>query len=146
MSLTNLVQKTLFFDVFFIYSLANLLMAYDKSNSTKNLKSWFYPLKTIFRTFGEHLLFCNYVLSWVFPCLFARIPDKREKGSTVPYVIKLSDKTFGLNKHLLRPYPSKGLSYEKRIYNYRHYITETGVLLNILSVSWPTNRGHYIYL
>lgn len=47
------------------------------------------------------------------------VPDNFEKGPQFPYVL-LGDEAFGLSEHVMRPYPSKGLSYEKRIYNYRH--------------------------
>lgn len=37
----------------------------------------------------------------------------------VPYVL-LGDEAFGLSTHLMRPYPSKGLTKEKKVHNYRH--------------------------
>jgi len=62
--------------------------------------------------------------------------DSRE-GTPVPHVL-LGDKAFGLSKNLLRPYPSKNLSHDKRIYNYRH-ATARRVLectFGILSNKW----------
>ena len=47
------------------------------------------------------------------------VPDNFEKGPQFPYVL-LGDEAFGLSEHVMRPYPPKGLSYEKRMYNYRH--------------------------
>ena len=36
----------------------------------------------------------------------------------VPHVI-VADEAFGLKSYLMRPFPSKQLGYEERIYNYR---------------------------
>ena len=48
------------------------------------------------------------------------LPSNDSRESTpVPHVL-LVDEAFGLSKNLLRSYPSKNLSHEKRIYNYRH--------------------------
>jgi hypothetical protein len=45
--------------------------------------------------------------------------DDSREGTPVPHVL-LGDEAFGLSKNLLRPYPSKNVSHEKRIYKYRH--------------------------
>lgn len=47
------------------------------------------------------------------------VPTNCDTGPCVPYVL-LGDEAFGLSKHVMRPYPSKKLTHEKRIYNYRH--------------------------
>lgn len=48
-----------------------------------------------------------------------RAADGSEVGQPVPYVL-LGDEAFGLSRNLMRPYPSKGLTKQKRVYNYRH--------------------------
>lgn len=45
--------------------------------------------------------------------------DIQNSGSPVPFVF-LGDAAFGLSTHVMRPYPEKNLTVEKRIYNYRH--------------------------
>ena len=62
--------------------------------------------------------------------------DSRE-GTPVPHVL-LGDEAFGLSKNFLRPYPSKNLSHEKRIYNYRHARARRVVecTFGILSNKW----------
>lgn len=40
-------------------------------------------------------------------------------GSSQPYVI-IADEAFKLSTNLLTPYPSRGLTARKRVYNYRH--------------------------
>lgn len=59
------------------------------------------------------------------------------EGTPVPYVF-LGDEAFGLSRNLLRPYPSKSLSREKRIYNYRHCRARRVVecTFGILSNKW----------
>lgn len=47
------------------------------------------------------------------------VPNNCTKGPNMPYVL-LGDEAFGLSKHMMRPYPTKGLTHEKRVYNYRH--------------------------
>jgi hypothetical protein len=54
-----------------------------------------------------------------------------------PVHVLLGDEAFGLSKNLLRPYPSKNLSHEKRIYNYRHTSARHVVeCIGILSNKW----------
>ena len=62
--------------------------------------------------------------------------DSRE-GTPVPHLL-LGDEAFGLSKNLLRPYPYKNLSHEKRIYNYRHVRARRVVecTFGILSNKW----------
>jgi len=62
--------------------------------------------------------------------------DSRE-GTPVPHVL-LGDEVFDLSKNLLGPYPSKNLSHEKRIYNYRHERARRVVecTFGILSNKW----------
>ena len=63
--------------------------------------------------------------------------DDSREGTPVPHVL-LGDEAFGLSKNLLRPYPSKNLSHEKRIYNYRHARARRVVecTFGILSNKW----------
>lgn len=57
----------------------------------------------------------------------------------VPYVI-VGDEAFALKKYMMRPYPgkNKGLSQEKRIYNYRHSRCRRTVenYFGILVIQW----------
>lgn len=39
-------------------------------------------------------------------------------NSPQPYVI-IGDEAFGLHRNLLRPYPGRGLSFKRKIFNYR---------------------------
>lgn len=55
----------------------------------------------------------------------------------VPHVF-LGDEAFGLSRHVLRQYPSKNLTVEKKIYNYRHCRARRTVecSFGILSNKW----------
>lgn len=58
-------------------------------------------------------------------------------GPTVPFVL-LGDEAFGLSRRLMRPYPQKKLTKEKRVYNYRHCRARRTVecAFGILSNKW----------
>lgn len=45
--------------------------------------------------------------------------DGTEVGPKMPFVF-LGDEAFGLSRNVMRPYPQKTLTPQKRIYNYRH--------------------------
>jgi len=47
-------------------------------------------------------------------------PDNELPGSKVisPYVI-VADDAFALQRHIMKPFPARNLTYEQRIYNYR---------------------------
>lgn len=47
-------------------------------------------------------------------------PDNELPGSNVisPYVI-VADDAFALQRHIMKPFPARNLTYEQRIYNYR---------------------------
>lgn len=51
------------------------------------------------------------------------IPDPRplpndENGQPMPFVV-VGDEAFGLSRHILRPFPRKNLSVQKKVFNYR---------------------------
>ncbi|XP_052739427.1 uncharacterized protein LOC128198369 [Bicyclus anynana] len=56
-------------------------------------------------------------------CGSLKIPNSTKlpnsNGLPQPFVF-LGDEAFGLQKHILRPFPNKSLNKEERIYNYRH--------------------------
>lgn len=66
-----------------------------------------------------------------------RLSADTAEGTPVPHVF-LGDEAFGLSRNLMRPYPSKNLSREKRIYNYRHCRARRVVecAFGILSNKW----------
>lgn len=41
-----------------------------------------------------------------------------ETNITAPYIF-LGDSAFGINRHIMKPYPFKNITHEKRIFNYR---------------------------
>jgi len=57
------------------------------------------------------------------------------KGTPVPHVL-LGDKAFGLSKNLLRPYSSRNLSHEKRIYRHARARRVVECTFGILSNKW----------
>lgn len=60
-----------------------------------------------------------------------------DDGTCVPFIL-LGDEAFGLSKNVMRPYPSKGLTSQKRIYNCRHCRARRVVecAFGILSNKW----------
>lgn len=46
------------------------------------------------------------------------MPSNEENDENLNFCF-VSDEAFALHEHVLKPYPQKNLSYEKRIYNYR---------------------------
>ena len=71
--------------------------------------------------------------------------DKRGRGKTdlnMPYVL-VGDDAFALKTYMMKPYPQRNLSVEKRVYNYRHSrarrISEN--LFGIVANRWRVFRG-----
>lgn len=63
-------------------------------------------------------------------------------GPALPYVV-LGDEAFGLSKRVMRPYASKALTKERRVYNYRHCRARRTVecAFGILSNKWRVLRS-----
>lgn len=70
------------------------------------------------------------------------LPSANGQGPPVPFVL-LGDEAFGLSRHIMRPYPNKNLTVEKRTYNYRHCRARRTIecTFGILSNKWRVLRS-----
>ena len=70
-------------------------------------------------------------------------PQKIPGSDRVAPFVLLGDDTFGLKRYLIKLFPQRGLTYEKRVYNYHHRrarrISES--LFGIISNRWHVLRA-----